>query len=92
MNAQWAKNKNVQEGEAMVSRKGITIYYVTPKVRQEIERQGVNIVYQNDKRNYLTGYIDTNQYDRIKKQLEAMKNIKKVEESLVDMDVLAFTE
>ncbi|MDD3126636.1 MAG: DUF2129 domain-containing protein [Candidatus Izemoplasmatales bacterium] len=76
----------------MVSRKGITIYYVTPKVRQEIERQGVNIVYQNDKRNYLTGYIDTNQYDRIKKQLEAMKNIKKVEESLVDMDVLAFTE
>jgi uncharacterized protein YlbG (UPF0298 family) len=92
MNAQWAKKQNVQEGEVMVSRKGITIYYVTPKVRQEIERQGVNIVYQNDKRNYLTGYIDTNQYDRIKKQLEAMKNIKKVEESLVDMDVLAFTE
>ncbi|MDD3841937.1 MAG: DUF2129 domain-containing protein [Candidatus Izemoplasmatales bacterium] len=76
----------------MVSRKGLTIYYVSPKVRQEIERQGVNVVYQNDKRNFLTGYVDANQFDRIKKQLEAMKNIKKVEESLVDMDVLTFTE
>jgi len=86
------KNTIAEEGEEMVSRKGLTIYYVSPKVRQEIERQGVNVVYQNDKRNFLTGYVDANQFDRIKKQLEAMKNIKKVEESLVDMDVLTFTE
>ncbi|MFA5380987.1 MAG: DUF2129 domain-containing protein [Candidatus Izemoplasmatales bacterium] len=92
MNARLEKNTIAEEGEEMVSRKGLTIYYVSPKVRQEIERQGVNVVYQNDKRNFLTGYVDANQFDRIKKQLEAMKNIKKVEESLVDMDVLTFTE
>lgn len=92
MNARLEKNTIAEEGEEMVSRKGLTIYYASPKVRQEIERQGVNVVYQNDKRNFLTGYVDANQFDRIKKQLEAMKNIKKVEESLVDMDVLTFTE
>lgn len=76
----------------MISRKGIIVWFVTPRVRQEIEKQGVNVVYQNDKRNYLTGYVDANQFDRVKKQLEAMKNIKKVEESLTEMNVLDFTE
>jgi len=76
----------------MISRKGIIVWFATSKVRQEIEKQGVNVVYQNDKRNYLTGYVDASQFDRIKKQLETMKNIKKVEESLVDMEVLDFPE
>jgi uncharacterized protein YlbG (UPF0298 family) len=76
----------------MVSRKGIIVYYATPKVRQEIEKQGVNIVYQNEKRNYLTGYVDATQFERIKKVLETMKNIKKVEESLVEMEELNFSE
>lgn len=76
----------------MVSRKGIIVYYATPKVRQEIEKQGVNIVYQNEKRNFITGYVDSNQFERIKKTLETMKNIKKVEESLVEMEELNFSE
>jgi uncharacterized protein YlbG (UPF0298 family) len=76
----------------MVTRKGIIVYYATPKVRQEIEKQGVNIVYQNDKRSYITGYVDATQFERIKKLLETMKNIKKVEESLVEMEVLDFAE
>jgi uncharacterized protein YlbG (UPF0298 family) len=76
----------------MISRKGIIVWFVTPRVRQEIEKQGVNVVYQNDKRNYLTGYVDANQFERVKKQLEAMKNVKKVEESLTEMDVLDFPE
>jgi uncharacterized protein YlbG (UPF0298 family) len=76
----------------MVSRKGLIVYFASPKVKQEIEKLGINIVYQNDKRNYLTGYVDASQFDRVKKQLESIKNIKKVEESLVDMEVLNFTE
>jgi uncharacterized protein YlbG (UPF0298 family) len=92
MNAALLKNKNAREGEIMVSRKGIIVYYATPKVRQEIEKQGVNIVYQNEKRNFITGYVDSNQFERIKKALETMKNIKKVEESLVEMEELNFSE
>lgn len=76
----------------MISRKGIIVYFLTPKVIQEIEKQGVAVAYKNDKRNYLVGYVDKNQFDRVKKQLEGMKNIKKVEESLLDMDQFAFPE
>lgn len=76
----------------MIVRKSILVYFVSPKIRQEVEKLGVNIVYVNDKRNYLAGYVDATQFERVKKQLEAMKNIKKVEESLVDMDVLNFQD
>jgi len=76
----------------MVSRKGIVIYYTTAKVVQEIEKLGVHIVYKNDKRNYLTGYIDSTQFERVKKQIETMKTIKKVEESLLENTNYEFTE
>jgi len=76
----------------MVSRKGLIIYFASSKVKQEVEKLGINIVYVNEKRSYLTGYVDASQLERVKKQLETMKNIKKVEESLVDMEVLNFTE
>jgi uncharacterized protein YlbG (UPF0298 family) len=76
----------------MIIRKGIIVYFQTSKVIQEIEKQGVAVVYKNDKRNYLVGYVDKNQFDRVKKQLEGMKNIKKVEESLLDMEQFAFPE
>ncbi len=76
----------------MVSRKGIVIYYTTAKVVQEVEKLGVHIVYKNDKRNYLTGYIDSTQFERVKKQIEMMKTIKKVEESLLENTNYEFTE
>jgi uncharacterized protein YlbG (UPF0298 family) len=76
----------------MINRKGIIVYFLTPKIIQEIEKQGVAVVYKNDKRNYLVGYVDKNQFDRVKKQLEGMKNVKKVEESLLDMEQFAFPE
>lgn len=76
----------------MINRKGIIVYFQTPKVIQEIEKQGIAVVYKNEKRNYLVGYVDKNQFDRVKKQLEGMKNVKKVEESLLDMEQFAFPE
>jgi uncharacterized protein YlbG (UPF0298 family) len=76
----------------MVNRKGIVIYFASAKVRQEIEKLGVSIVYVNEKRFYMTGYVDSNQFDRVKKAIEGFKNVKKVEESLIEMDNLNFTE
>lgn len=76
----------------MINRKGIIVYFQTVKIIPEIEKQGVAVVYKNDKRNYLVGYVDKNQFDRVKKQLEGMKNVKKVEESLLDMEQFAFPE
>jgi uncharacterized protein YlbG (UPF0298 family) len=76
----------------MITRKGIIVYFQTTKIIPEIEKQGLNITYKNDKRNYVMGYVDATQFDRIKKQLETMKNVRKVEESLVDMDQFSFKE
>ena len=58
----------------------------------EIEKLGVHIVYKNDKRSYLTGYVDTPVFDRIFKQIEAMKACKKVEESFMDFANYEFKE
>ncbi len=76
----------------MVSRKGMIIFFQTPKVVAEIEKAGVHVVYKNDKRNYLTGYVDSAQFEKVKKQVEAIKNVRKVEESLQDMQELDFKE
>ncbi len=76
----------------MVSRKGMIVFFQTPKVVAEIEKAGVHVVYKNDKRNYLTGYVDSPQFEKIKKQVEAIKNVRKVEESLLDMQELDFKE
>jgi len=76
----------------MVTRKGIVIYFTQAKIRQEIEKLGVNIVYVNDKRFYMAGYVDSTQFERIKKTIEGFKNVKKVEESLAEMENLDFTE
>jgi len=76
----------------MIVRKSVLIYFNSAKIRPEIEKQGVNVVYVNDKANYMAGYVDASQFERIKKQLEGMKNVRKVEESLVDMDPLSFQD
>jgi uncharacterized protein YlbG (UPF0298 family) len=76
----------------MVSRKGLVVYYSTPKIVNEIEKKGVHIVYNNEKRNYLTGYVDSNQFDRVKKDISQMKAVKKVEDSLMEFENYSFTE
>lgn len=76
----------------MVSRKGIVVYFTTPKIVTEIEKLGVHIVYKNEKRNYLTGYLDSQLFERVFKQIEAMKACKKVEESQMDFANYTFKE
>lgn len=76
----------------MVSRKGLVVYFTTPKIVTEIEKLGVHIVYKNEKRNYLTGYLDSQNFERVFKQIEAMKACKKVEESQMDFANYTFKE
>ena len=76
----------------MVSRKGLVVYFTTTKIIPEIEKLGVHIVYKNEKRNYLTGYVDSPIFERVFKQIEAMKACKKVEESLMDFSNYEFKE
>ena len=76
----------------MVSRKGLVVYFTTPKIVTEIEKLGVHIVYKNEKRNYLTGYLDSQNFEHVFKQIEAMKACKKVEESQMDFANYTFKE
>lgn len=76
----------------MVKRKGIIVYFQSKKVAKEVERIGVNITYLNPKANYLTGYVDEDQFEQLKKQLSKLRFVKKVEESLLDMQDLSFKE
>jgi uncharacterized protein YlbG (UPF0298 family) len=76
----------------MVSRKGFVVYYQTAKIIPEIEKLGVHIVYRNDNRNYFIGYVDSPIFERVKKQIETMKAVKKFEESLVETGNYEFSE
>ena len=76
----------------MIKRKGMIIYIQTPKILSEIEKCGINITYKNEPRGYVVGYVDEQEYSRIKKQVEAFKQVRKVEESLLDMSQFSFKE
>ncbi len=76
----------------MIQRKGIIVFYQSPKVIAEVERLGVHVTYKNESRNYLAGYVDATQFEKIKKLIEAVKNVRKVEESLADMKDLDFQD
>ncbi|HAQ56589.1 MAG TPA: hypothetical protein DCR44_04220 [Acholeplasmatales bacterium] len=76
----------------MIQRKGIIVFYQSPKVIAEVERLGVHVTYKNENRNYLAGYVDATQFDKIKKLIETVKNVRKVEESLADMKDLDFED
>jgi len=76
----------------MVNRKGIIIYFQNKKIVKEVEKAGVHISYVNPKANYLAGYIDEGQFDRVKKQLQKHRQIRKIEESMIEMEHLSFKE
>ncbi len=76
----------------MIKRKGMIIYIQTPKIIHEIEKLGINITYKNEPRGYVVGYVDEQEFPRLKKQIEGFKQVKKVEESLLDMSAFSFKE
>lgn len=69
----------------MVNRKGIVIYFQNTKVIKVIKKFNINIAYINEAGKYLTGYVDSEEYLTIKKELIKNKLIRKVDESLIEM-------
>ncbi|MBN2696961.1 MAG: DUF2129 domain-containing protein, partial [Bacilli bacterium] len=53
---------------------------------------GVNIAYVNPKANYLSGYVDADNFEKVKKQIQNLRLVRRVDESLVDMDEFSFKE
>ncbi len=76
----------------MVKRRGIIVYFQNKKVAKEIAKNGVNITYLNPKANYLSGFVDAENFEKIKRQIQKMRLVRKVEESLVDMEDFDFKE
>jgi len=76
----------------MVSRKAIIVYFQSKKVLKELEKFNLNVVYVNDKANYAVVYTDTQNVEKAKKQMQNIHGIKKVEDSLAEMDHLEFKE
>ncbi len=76
----------------MVKRKGIIVYFQNKKVEKDVEKAGVNITYLNPKARYLTGFVDADDYEKVRKQLQKFRLVRKVDESLVDMDEFDFKE
>jgi len=75
----------------MVKRKGIVVYFRSNKILKKLKHYDINITYVNKLGKYLTGYVNESKYDEIKKALQKIKLIKKVESSRVDMDEFSFS-
>jgi uncharacterized protein YlbG (UPF0298 family) len=74
-----------KDGDYMVDRKGIVIYYQNKKALKVVKQYNINISYINEAGRYLTGYCDTEDYLKIRNELKKHKLIRKVDESLVEM-------
>ncbi len=76
----------------MVKRVGIVIYFQNKKAIKDIERFHLHVTYVNEKAGYAIAYMDEAYLEKTKKQLINLKGIKKVEDSLADMNHLEFEE
>lgn len=76
----------------MIRRKEIIIYIQNKKAVKELEKLSMNITYINEKANYVVAYIDRDNSDKFKKQILSTPGVKRVEESLVDLEEFSFKE
>jgi len=79
-------------GEKMVKRSSIILYYRNKKVLKNLDKFHLNIAYTNHKAGYAVAYLDSEYVEKVKKQLMTIHGIKKVEDSLNEMDYLDFEE
>jgi len=67
----------------MRNRKSIIVYFKSPRVLKRLKKIG-NVAYFHNKRKYAVLYIDEERMEKIRKELEALKHVRRVEESLLD--------
>ncbi|MDD3477622.1 MAG: DUF2129 domain-containing protein [Candidatus Izemoplasmatales bacterium] len=76
----------------MIKRKGLVIYFAKSKILKEVKKYHINITHVNADLGYAVGYVDEEYFEKTKKQIANLRGIKKVEESLTDMEHLSFEE
>jgi uncharacterized protein YlbG (UPF0298 family) len=67
----------------MLKRKSLIIYFRNPKVLKQIEKFG-DIMYYTKKKKYAIIYVNEEELDSKVKEIQNLKLVKKVEESLFD--------
>jgi len=75
----------------MIKRKGIVVYFRSNNVIKKISKFDIHITYVNRLGKYLTGYVDEERFDEIKRELKKIKQIKFVEQSKIDMEAFSFS-
>ena len=69
----------------MVKRKSIIVHFRSPKAIKQIE-QFANVTYYHKKRRYAVCYVTESEKEEMIKKMEALKLVKRVEESLFETD------
>ena len=67
----------------MRNRKSIIVYFKSPRVLKRLKKIG-NVAYFHKKRKYAVLYIDEDRRDKVRKELESLKHVRRVEDSLLD--------
>ena len=69
----------------MLKRKSLIVYFRNPKVLRKIEAFG-EIKYFTKKKKYAIIYVNEEKLEQTKKDLQNLKLVRKIEESLFDTD------
>lgn len=67
----------------MLKRKSIIVYFRNPKVLKQVEKFG-EIKYFTKKKKYAVIYVNEEELEQKIKELQGLKLVRKVEESLLD--------
>ena len=69
----------------MLDRKSLIVYFRNPKIIKRLEQVG-NVTYFHKKRRYAVVYVNADEIDKIKSELEKQRHVRKVEHSLLYED------
>ena len=69
----------------MIDRKGIVVFFQNKKAIKAVKKFDINIAYVNEAGRYLTGYCNSEDFPKIKKELKKHRLIRKVDQSYIEM-------
>ncbi len=67
----------------MIKRKSLIVYFRNPKVLKQVEKFG-EIKYFTKKKKYAVIYVNEEELEQKKKEIQGLKLVSRVEESLLD--------
>ena len=66
----------------MLDRKSLIVYFRNPKIIKRLEQVG-HVTYFHKKRRYAIVYVNADEVKKVKAELEKIRHVRKVEESLL---------